>query len=299
MAHTLLPIALGIIMLGLGLSLTVDDFKRAAKQPRPILIGLGCQVILLPALCFGLVLAFNLQNAGNAGPYLAAGMMLLAASPGGATAAMFSHLFRGDVALNISLLAINSVLSVLTLPIVVNLSFLFFLQGDKQIGLQTVDTLQVFAIVLVPVAIGMVIRHRWRDFAKKMDRPVRIASVVILVGVVIGALISNGREIMPHLGSLVLIAIVFCLANLTVGYVVPRLLRVGKPQATALSMEIGVHNETLAITIGLSVLGEPRLAVPAATYSLIKFAIIPIFGWVITRRDRHRFEQEVTTATPA
>lgn len=283
MAHTLLPIALGIIMFGLGLSLTVEDFTRAAKHPRVVLIGLATQIVVLPAICFGLVLALNLHEAGDAGPYLAAGMMLLAASPGGATAAMFSHLFRGDVALNITLLAVNSVLSVFTLPIVVNLSLAFFLEGDQSIGLQVLDTLQVFAIVLIPAGIGMLVRHRWPGFAARMDKPVRIASVVILAGVVVGALLSQGHEIWPHLGTIIGIAILFTLINLTIGYFLPRLMRVGKAQAMAISMEIGVHNETLAITVGLSVLLEPRLAVPAATYSLVKFAIIPLFGLLITR----------------
>ena len=111
-----LPIALGIIMLGLGLGLTVEDFRRVARHPKAAVIALVCQVVLLPAVCFGLVLAFDLA------PELAVGMMLLAASPGGTTANLYSHLFGGHVALNITLTAINSVLAVVTLPIVVNLS---------------------------------------------------------------------------------------------------------------------------------------------------------------------------------
>ena len=112
METTLLPIALGLIMLGLGLSLTTGDFARVAKHPKAVGIALACQVLLLPVICFGLVQLFGLP------PILAVGMMLLAASPGGTTANLYSHLFRGDVALNISLTAINSVLAVFTLPIV-------------------------------------------------------------------------------------------------------------------------------------------------------------------------------------
>ena len=113
-----LPVALGIIMFGLGLSLTLGDFARIAKHPRAVIIALACQLLVLPALCFSLVLLFHLP------PVLAVGMMLLAASPGGTTANLYSHLFRGDIALNISLTAINSVISVVTLPLIVNLSLI-------------------------------------------------------------------------------------------------------------------------------------------------------------------------------
>src|SRR5688572_17383995 len=139
MLTVLLPLALGVIMLGLGLSLTLDDFRRVARQPGPILVALLCQTVLLPLLCFGLVKAFGLA------PALAVGMMLLVASPGGTTANLFSHLAGGDVALNITLTAVNSVLAVITLPIVVNLSLAHFL-GDGELGLQPAKMLQVFAI---------------------------------------------------------------------------------------------------------------------------------------------------------
>ena len=141
METTLLPIALGLIMLGLGLSLTTDDFARVARHPKAVAIALVCQVLILPVICFGLVELFNLP------PILAVGMMLLAASPGGTTANLYSHLFRGDVALNISLTAINSVLSVFTLPIVVNLAINYFAPGGDRVGLQFQKTLEVFAIV--------------------------------------------------------------------------------------------------------------------------------------------------------
>ena len=152
-----LPVALGIVMLGLGLGLTVDDFRRVATYPKPVLVALVCQVVLLPALCFGLVLLFDLS------PALAVGMMLLAASPGGTTANLYSHLFGGHVALNVTLTAVNSVLAVFTLPIVVNLSADYFMGDSTSIGLQFDKVLQVFAIVLIPVAIGMALRARFPD----------------------------------------------------------------------------------------------------------------------------------------
>ncbi|MRX45221.1 bile acid:sodium symporter family protein [Agromyces sp. Q22] len=284
MLSLLLPLALGLLMFGLGLSLTPADFARAARQPREVLIALGCQLVLLPALCFALVLATGLQNAGEAGPYLAAGMMLIAACPGGASASLFSHLFRGDVAFNVTVLAINSVISVFTFPLIANLSFAYFLADDTSIGLQPLDTLQVFVIALVPIAFGMLVRSRAPQFSARLDRPMRVASIVILLVVFVGALIVQSRDILPYLGSIAIIAIVFCIVNLSVGYFVPRLLRVSRARSIAITMELGIHTETLAITVAISVLNEPLLAVPAAAYTVLKFFVIPIFGWAITRK---------------
>ncbi len=164
-----LPLALAIIMLGLGLSLTVADFTRVAKFPKPVVLGLFCQILLLPLACFFIAKAFGLA------PALAVGLMLLAASPGGTTANLFSHLAHGDVALNITLTAINSVLAILTLPLVVNLSLAHFMGADGSLPLQFDKMVQVFVIVLVPVAIGMGLRQRWPAFAARMEKPVNRA----------------------------------------------------------------------------------------------------------------------------
>lgn len=281
-----LPVALGIIMFGLGLSLTLQDFARVLKQPKAVIVALLCQLILLPAICFGLVLAFQLP------PVLAVGMMMLAASPGGTTANLYSHLFRGDVALNISLTAVNSVISVITLPIITNLAIAYFDPFDDQLGMQWAKTLEVFAIVLVPVAIGMLVRRFWPSFAKAMDKPVRIASVIVLVIVIAGAVASNWTLLVENFARLAGITIVFCLISLTVGYLVPRLLRVGRRQAIAASFEIGIHNATLAIVIALSVLGSTELSLPAAVYGVLMFFIAFGFGFLIRERATQPAEAE-------
>ena len=273
-----LPVALGIIMFGLGLSLTVGDFARVLKQPKAVMVALLCQLILLPAICFGLVLAFQLP------PVLAVGMLMLAASPGGTTANLYSDLFRGDVALNISLTAVNSVISVITLPLITNFAINYFDPFDDELGLQWAKVLEVFAIVLVPVAIGMVVRRFWPAFARGMDKPVRIASVIILVVVIAGAVASNWDLLVENFARLSLITIVFCLISLTVGYFVPRLLKVGKRQAIAASFEIGIHNATLAIVIAQTVLNSVELSRPAAVYGVLMFFIAFGFGFLIRER---------------
>lgn len=274
-----LPAALAIVMFGLGLSLTVDDFRRIGRAPRPVAIALGAQVVVLPLVCFGLVELLDLA------PMLAVGMMLLAASPGGTTANLFSHLFRGDVALNITLTAVNSLIAVVTLPLVVNLAVAWFdPPGADDIGLQLAKSAQVFAIVLVPVALGMVVRRHSPAFAARADKPVRIASAVVLALVIVGALVAERDDLADYLADIGVAAVVFCAISLTLGYMLPRLLGVGQKQAVASAFEVGIHNSTLAIAVAVSVLDEEALAVPAAIYGVLMFPIALLAGFAFRRR---------------
>ncbi len=273
-----LPIALGIIMFGLGLSLTPSDFVRVGRQPKAAAVALACQLLLLPAICFALVLAFQLP------PLLAVGMMLLAASPGGTTANLYSHLFRGDVALNISLTAINSVIAVVTLPVIVNLAVAYFQPGDLKVGLQLTKTLEVFMIVLVPVALGMLVRGLKPGFAQAMDKPVRIASIVILTLVILGAAASSLDVLLANFQALAGIVILFCLFSLGIGFAVPRLLKIERPQAIASAFEVGLHNATLAIVIAQSVLRSPEMTLPGAVYGVLMFPLAAAFGLLITHK---------------
>jgi bile acid:Na+ symporter, BASS family len=279
LAQVFLPIALGIVMLGLGLGLTVADFKRVVVFPKAVLVALVCQVLLLPVICYGLVLAFDLP------PVLAVGMMLLAASPGGTTANLYSHLFGGNVALNVTLTAVNSVLAVFTLPIVVNLSLDHFMSGTGQIGLQFDKVLQVFAIVLIPVALGMLVRAKWQAFAQRMQRPVRILSVVVLVVVIAGTIINERENVATYFADAGLVALAFNLISLTLGYLAPRLAKVDKPESVAAAMEIGIHNGTLAIVIATTLLDNTQIAVPAAVYSIIMFFTAAAFGYLVRPRS--------------
>ncbi len=287
-----LPVALGIIMFGLGLSLTAGDFARVAKAPKAVFIALVCQLLILPFVCFGLVLAFQLP------PVLAVGMLLLAASPGGTTANLYSHLFRGDVALNISLTALNSVIAVITLPLITNLAIAYFMPGNSSLGLQLSKTVEVFVIVLAPVALGMLVR-RWRPrFADAMDKPVRIASIVILIVVIAGAIVSNTEILLANLGQLAGITTLFCLISLSIGFFAPRLFRVTRRQAVASSFEIGIHNATLSIVIAQTVLGSVELSLPAAVYGVLMFFIALAFGFGLRASDRSR-AGDVPEAVPA
>lgn len=273
-----LPVALGVIMFGLGLSLTIGDFARIAKQPKAVIIALVCQLVLLPALCFGLVLLFRLP------PVLAVGMLLLAASPGGTTANLYSHLFRGDIALNISLTAVNSVISVFTLPLIVNLSIAYFGPESGTLGIDFGEALKVFAIVLLPVALGMFVRRMWPRFADAMDKPVRVASVIILAVVIIGAVVANLQPLLDNLAALAGITVLFCILSLTIGFFVPRLFRTTREQAVASAFEIGIHNATLAIVIAQTALDNFEMSLPGAVYGVLMFFIAAAFGFAIRGR---------------
>jgi BASS family bile acid:Na+ symporter len=272
-----LPLALGIIMFGLGLSLTPADFRRVASAPKAVAVALGCQLVLLPLVCFGLVQLLDLP------PLLAIGMMLLAASPGGTSANLFSHLFRGDVALNVTLTAINSIVSIISLPLITNLAINHYDLGDT-VSLQLGKVVEVFAIVLVPVLLGMLVRAKATAFASRMDRPVRIGSAVILAVLVLGILVDQRENASGYLADVGLAAAIFCAISLVTGYVVPRAAGVRESQAIASSMEIGVHNATLAIYVAVEVLDTTEISIPAAVYSLFMFAFATLWGFLLTKR---------------
>ena len=272
-----LPLALAIIMFGLGLDLTTDDFRRVARAPKAVAVALVCQVVLLPLVCFGLVVLLDLPA------LLGIGMLLLAASPGGTTANLFSHLFRGDVALNITLTAINTVIAVVTLPLITGFAIAWFDRQDD-VSMPLVEIVKVFALILLPVGLGMLVNRRAPAFARRMDKPVRIGSAVILAILVLGILLDQREHVSDYLADVGLITVLFCAISLAVGYYVPRAFGVTGPQAIASSMEVGVHNATLAIFVAVEVLDEVEISVPAAVYSLVMFAFAALWGTWVSRQ---------------
>jgi BASS family bile acid:Na+ symporter len=272
-----LPLDLAIIMFGLGLDLTITDFKRVGRAPKAVAVALACQVLLLPAICFGLVVLFGLPA------LLGIGMLLLAASPGGTTANLFSHLFKGDVALNITLTAINTVIAVVTLPLITGFAIAYYDRQDD-VTMPLAEIVKVFALILLPVGIGMLVNNRAPGFARRMDKPVRIGSAVILAILVVGILLDQLENVGDYLADVGLIAALFCAISLAAGYFVPKAFGVTGPQAIASSMEVGVHNATLAIFVAVEVLDEVEISVPAAVYSLVMFAFAALWGTWVSRQ---------------
>ena len=275
------PLVVVIIMLALGLTLTVDDFKRAATLRKPLVVALACQSLLLPAVCLVIAEAFHLE------PHLAVGLMLMAATPGGTMANLLSHLFYGDLALNLTLTAINAVLSVVALPAILAVSMAWFLGEGRFLPLQQDKLVAVIGLVLIPIAIGVAIRHRLPALARRLQKPVRIAAIALLVFAVLAA-IAGGRTTLWHnFGVLSGAVVAFCAVSLTVGYLAPRLMRLAPRQAVAVSLEVGMHNAVVAMGIALSpqLLNSAEMATPAAIYSTVAPLLAVTFVFLARRVD--------------
>ncbi len=273
LTNVLLPLALGIVMLGLGLGLTFADFRRVAEMPRAVVVGLSVQIVLLPGVAFLIAKSFGLP------PELAVGLMLLAASPGGPTANIYSHLAKGDVALNITLTATNSLLCLISLPLILNLSLDYFMGAGNYVPPPFKKVIEVGVIIIVPVVIGMVLRSRAPAFAARMDRPVRGFSVLVLLAVIIAAIVQEWTRLPGYFATVGLACLLFNVVSLAAGYTLPLAIRLPKRQAIAIAMEIGIHNGTLAIFVALNVLGSSAISIPAVAYSLIMFCTAAVFAW--------------------
>ena len=275
---TLLFVALGLVMFGLGLSLTVGDFTRLAQHPRAVVLALVLQVLVLPAACYALIVLLGVA------PLYAVGLMLLAASPGGVSANLFSHLFGGNVAMNISLTAINTVLSIASLPLITNWAIGTFAHTGQVVPLQFGKVLEVIVIVLVLVVLGMWVHRRAPAFSARMEKPMKIFSAVVLAAFALIAIAKEWTALVESFAGIGPAVLLFNAVSLASGYYLARAAGLDKSMATAISFEIGIHNSTLAIFIALSVLQNFQLALPAAIYSVSMYLMATLFGMVVLRR---------------
>lgn len=270
--------ALALVMFGLGLSLSLGDFVRLRQHPKAVLLALAIQMGLLPAVAWGLIVGLGVA------PVYAVGLMLLAASPGGVSANLFSHLFGGNVAMNISLTAINTVLSIVSLPLLTNWAIATFVQSGQIVPLQFGKVFEVVGVILVPVAIGMVVRGKQPGFAARMEKPMKAFSALVLAAFAIIAIAKEWTALTESFASLGPVVLAFNLLSLLAGYYLSRWAGLDKAMATAVSFEIGIHNSTLAIFVALSVLGNFQLALPAAIYSVSMYLTATLFGLGVLRR---------------
>ncbi|OBI07084.1 bile acid:sodium symporter family protein [Mycobacterium scrofulaceum] len=275
------PLVVAVVMLALGLTLTIDDFKRAATLRKPLVVALICQSLLLPALCLVIAEAFHLE------PRLAVGLMLMAATPGGTMSSILSHLFNGDLALNLTLTAINAVLSIVALPAILAVSMTWFLGGGRFLPLQVDKFFTVFGLVLVPIAVGVAFRHRFPELARRLQKPVRILAFALLILAVLGAIAGGRKTLWHNIGALTAAVVTFCAVSLTVGYLAPRLMRLAPRQAVAVSLEVGMHNAVVAMGVALSpqLLNSAEMATPAALYSAVAPLLAVTFVFVARRVD--------------
>jgi len=262
----ILASALIIIMLGMGLSLEALDFKRIFQHPKAIFIGLINQLILLPLVGFGIAVLFPMQ------PEIAVGIMILAACPGGPTSNLISFMAKADLALSVTLTAFSSLITILTIPFIINFALTYFMEAGTVIELNVVETIaQIFIIVVIPITIGMLVRRFQPSFAQRMGKPVRVASGVVLALIIVGLVIKERAHFVEYFADAGLATFLLNLISMLLGYMSARVFVLSRRQATSIAIESGIQNGTLAITIAVVLLGNTAFAIPAAVYSLIMF----------------------------
>lgn len=263
-----LPPALFIIMVGIGLTLTARDFSREFKAPRGMILATVAQLLVMPLIGLGIAVALSLP------PVLAVGLMIIAACPGGTTSNLITYLARGNVALSIVLTVIASLVAVITLPIATDLTLQWqpsVADGVAELSvLSTIATL--VAVVLLPVSIGMFIRHRWPRQALKAERAVSMLGSVVLAVLITGIIVSLGSEAWTMLAQAGVAAVLLSLAGTLLGVGLARLARLPFRSLLAVGVELGQKKSTLGILIGVTILGSHELAVPSAVYGLVSFA---------------------------
>jgi len=278
------PIALALMMLGLGTGLTISDFTRVIKNPKDFLVGLICQLILLPIVAFALIKLLNTPAE------LAVGVMIIAAAPGGVTSNIYTKFASGDVALSISLTAIISLISIITVPLIVFksaeiLEVSFMSKDISMIGI----SIKMFFVVTVPVIIGMVIRNFFNDYIVLKSSVITKVSVILFIIVLFAIYISEWDKIIPFITSAGLIATALNITMMIIGYYVAKIFATGIAQQRCIALECGLQNGTLAVFIATQLVSEvgalSPLIVPTAAYGLVMFATSLIFLFVVKKNN--------------
>ena len=274
-----LPLALFIIMLGMGLGLRLDDFKRVFIQPKAVTLGLIGQLIVLPVVGFLLATIFPLS------PELAVGVMILAACPGGPTSNMVTYLVRGNVALSITLTAMSSLITVFTIPLVVNLAMQRFMGEGVALQLPFLSAvIQIGVITLIPVTLGMLLHHFAPKFAARVETLVKWFSIFFLGLIIFGLLLKERENIPSFFLQVGGVTLTLNLLTMALGYAIAILGKLDQSSAKAITVEVGIQNGTLAIAIATTLLNSPTMAIPAAIYALLMFATSAAFAWLMEDR---------------
>ena len=267
LTKVLLPLSLGIIMLGMGMTLVPKDFTRITKYPKAVFIGIVNQLIFLPIIGFSLAVLFDLD------PTMAVGLMILAAAPGGPTSNLITQICKGNIALSVTLTAIVSFATILTIPSILSFALDYFGSGtDVVIQLPVLDTiLQILVIIIVPISIGMLIRRAKPAFAVRMEKPMRKASTIIFILIFIAVVAANVKFLgnaMKHVG---LVTLLLNIATMGLGYLTARLFKLNLKDSISITVESGIQNGTLAIVIATTILDNLQMTIPIVAYSIWMF----------------------------
>jgi BASS family bile acid:Na+ symporter len=278
-----LPISLAIIMLGMGMTLILDDFKRIFKFPKAIFIGLTNQLILLPIVGFLLAILFNLD------PTMAVGLMILASCPGGPTSNLITQVCKGNIALSVTLTAFASFISILLIPFILSFVLQYFDTNTvATIQLPIVDTiLQIMVITVIPITVGMIIRKYKANFAKRMEKPMRTASTVIFILVFIAVLIANKSMLIDGMKEAGLVTLLLNLITMALGYFTAKIFKLDLKSRISIMIESGIQNGTLAFVIAASILNDVEMGIPIGVYAIWMFITGGFLMWFFGRKKEN------------
>tara|TARA_A100001035_G_scaffold267095_1_gene250727 strand:- start:163 stop:1011 length:849 start_codon:yes stop_codon:yes gene_type:complete len=274
------PISLALIMLALGMGLTIQDFTRVIKQPGDFIVGLICQLVFLPIIAFALVFILDVPVE------LAVGLMIIAAAPGGVTSNILTKFANGDVALSISLTAVISLLSILTVPFIIfkSIDFLNASTNTNEISMIGI-AIKMFLVVTLPVILGMIIRRFANNFISSNEKIIQTISLILFLIVLFGAIIQERTNIIPYLMKAGTITLLLNIIMMMIGFYVGKFFATGIKQRKCISLECGLQNGTLAIFVATQIFNDVTYIIPAAIYSLIMFATSLIFVFLIKKTN--------------
>ena len=266
------PILLALIMLGLGLELTINDFKRVLQIPKDFLVGFFCQIVLLPIIAFGLVKFLNTPIE------IAIGVMIIAAAPGGVTSNVLTKFANGDVALSISLTAVVSLISVISVPFIVftSIKLLNYDLASNSISMFSI-AIKMFLVVTLPVIIGMLIRRFATNFVDTKVKLIQNISVILFIVALFGAIYQELDNVESYFAQAGKVTLILNILMMFLGYMIAKFFASGTPQQKCIALETGLQNGTLAIFVATQLFDETIFVIPSATYALIMFITSIIF----------------------
>ncbi|WP_334031252.1 bile acid:sodium symporter family protein [Alteromonas sp. P256] len=265
LTEVLLPLALAFVMFGMGLTLTISDFGRLLKAPKAILTGFLGQIVLLPLLTFAICLAFELP------PYIAVGIMILAACPGGTTSNLISHIAKANLALSVSLTAISTIACVFTTPFIIQFAIDYFVKENAPAFSVVETVLGLMGVSILPVVIGMIIRRLFTGFATKTETFFRQFSMYFMLAMIVGVLVSERDNLATSFESAFLVCLTLNLSSVLMGLILAKISAASFKDSLTLAIEIGVQNAALAMLICITFLRAPDYAIAPGVYGIAMY----------------------------
>lgn len=292
LSQVILPFSIFIIMLGMGLVLKWEDFTRVLKEPKAFSIGIICQLFMLPLVGYLVVSLFSLT------PELALGLMILTFCPGGVTSNMFSYLYRGDVALSVSMTVLTSCLTPFTIPVFTAIMMEVLLDESQQFSLPVIKTIiHLFVITVIPIMIGMILHKKFPSFSARMEKPLKIFSITFLFFIIAAIVLKNWVNMSGFFMQAGAATLTLNILTMITGYLVAKFAQLKKPQTISIAIEICIQNGTLALMVSGTLLGSTVMTIPVVTYCLLMFVTGGVFGWLVNlnQNDFNRKKNDLST----